>query len=273
MPFTAEQAMHLKRQKIGFSITDVRAKTYIFLHFINPVTIFSDGKKTQTFPNSCIIFTPGSNLHYSAEKIGMLHNFFHFNIESDDYFRRYGIPLNRIFCTGLQDEITDTVEFIETCMVKKFENSVGLIDRAADRLFTLLSDELAGYNKVNGYSRRSRFDELRSEIYRTPAEFNTEKMAKFMNMSRSDFSVKYREIFGRTPSRDLSDAAMLYANKLLESDNGIDCCNIADIAFMCGFTSPDYFIRAYKKYYGTTPGSYRKLCRNRRLADNMKGDG
>jgi AraC-like DNA-binding protein len=40
-----------------------------------------------------------------------------------------------------------------------------------------------------------------------------------------------------------------------------DIC-IADLAYECGFTSPDYFIRLYKKYYGTTPGAYRKNLRS-----------
>ena len=51
--------------------------------------------------------------------------------------------------------------------------------------------------------------------------------------------------------------AMLYANKMLYTT---DIC-IADLAYECGFTSPDYFIRLYKKHYGITPGAYRKKIR------------
>ena len=82
-------------------------------------------------------------------------------------------------------------------------------------------------------------------------------MAEYVNLSRSRFSTKYQKLFGTTPNKDLTDAAMLYANKMLSTS---DIC-IADLAYECGFTSPDYFIRLYKKYYGTTPGAYRKSLR------------
>ena len=66
--FIAEQAMHLKHQKIGFSILNRVAKSYIFLHFINPVTIYIDNEEINTSSNVCVIFTPESNLHYTAKK-------------------------------------------------------------------------------------------------------------------------------------------------------------------------------------------------------------
>lgn len=38
--------------------------------------------------------------------------------------------------------------------------------------------------------------------------------------------------------------------------------SINDAAFQCGFSSPSTFIRAFKKYYGTTPEGFRKLSFN-----------
>jgi AraC family transcriptional regulator len=35
--------------------------------------------------------------------------------------------------------------------------------------------------------------------------------------------------------------------------------SINDAAFQCGFSSPSTFIRAFRKYYGTTPDGFRKL--------------
>ena len=103
--FSAEQAMHLKHQKVGFTILNRVARSYIFLHFINPVTIYIGDKEINTSSNACIIFTPGSNLHYSAQKIRMLHNFLHFNTNDESFFEKFNIPVNKVFYTNLQNEI------------------------------------------------------------------------------------------------------------------------------------------------------------------------
>ena len=255
--FIAEQAMHLKHQKIGFSILNRVAKSYIFLHFINPVTIYIDNEEINTSSNACVIFTPESNLHYTAKKISMLHNFLHFYITSDNYFDELNIPLNRIFYTNLQNEITNAVEFIETCTVKKFSNYDNMIDETMQKMFSLISKEQHRRISFDGFSSRTRFDNLRTLIYQNPGGWSIDTMAEYMNLSRSRFSTKYRETFDTTPNKDLTDAAMLFANKMLATT---DLC-IADLAYECGFTSPDYFIRLYKKYYGTTPGAYRKRRR------------
>ena len=255
--FTPEQAMHLKNQKVGFTILNRVAKTYIFLHFINPVTIYIENKEINTSSNACIIFTPGSNLHYSAKKIRMLHNFLHFNLSDEKFFEELNIPVNKVFYTNLQNEITEAVELVESSTVKKPLGYMETIDQTIYSMFTLISKEQRRRISFDGFSTQTRFDNLRTLIFQNPGSWSVETMAEYVNLSRSRFSTKYQKLFGTTPNKDLTDAAMLYANKMLYTS---DIC-IADLAYECGFTSPDYFIRLYKKYYGTTPGAYRKNLR------------
>ena len=255
--FTAEQAMHLKHQKIGFTI-NATSRSYIFLHFINPISIYLNGEEINTSSNACIIYTPGSKLNYVAKKIRMMHNFFHFNISDPFFFDEHNIPLNRVFYTNMQNEITESVELIESAMVKKFEDYVGIIDRVSKEMFTMISKEQHRRISFDGFSTQTRFDNLRTLIYQNPGSWSVETMAEYVNLSRSRFSTKYQKQFGITPNKDLTDAAMLFANKMLQTS---DIC-IADLAYECGFTSPDYFIRLYKKFYNITPGAYRKKLRS-----------
>ena len=44
--------------------------------------------------------------------------------------------------------------------------------------------------------------------------------------------------------------------QLLQSD-----ATVTEIAYRCGFNDLSYFIRAFKKYKGITPGRYEKLYR------------
>ncbi len=262
--FTAEQAMHLKHQKIGFTINST-SKTYIFLHFINPITIYRNGEEVTTSSNACIIFPPNSHLHYTAKKIRMMHNFLHFNISDEHFFLENNIPVNRVFYTNLQNEITEAVEMVETMSVKKPTNYIKIINDTITEMFSLISKEQRRRISFDGFSTQTRFDNLRTLIYQNPGSWSVNTMAEYVNLSRSRFSTKYQSLFGITPNRDLTDAAMLYANKMLSTS---DIC-IADLAYECGFTSPDYFIRLYKKYYGTTPGAYRKKLRAEENTQNQ----
>ena len=254
--FTAEQAMHLKHQKIGFTINS-SSKSYIFLHFINPITIYLNGEENNTSSNACIIFPPNTKLHYTAKKILMLHNFLHFNIDDPQFFEELNIPINKVFYTNLQNELTEAVEMVETMTVKKPTDYTEKINNTITEMFTLISKEQRRRISFDGFSTQTRFDNLRTLIFQNPGSWSVQTMADYVNLSRSRFSTKYQNLFGVTPNRDLTDAAMLYANKMLSTS---DIC-IADLAYECGFTSPDYFIRLYKKYYGTTPGAYRKKLR------------
>lgn len=256
LQFSAEQAMHLKHQKLGFTI-DATAKSYIFLHFINPITIYKGKEEITTSSNACIIFPPNAKLHYTAKKIRMLHNFLHFNLINTKILNELNIPINKIFYTNLQNEITDAVEMIETMTVKKPVNYTQIINDTMLEMFTMISKEQRRRISFDGFSTQTRFDNLRTLIYQNPGSWSVQTMAEYVNLSRSRFSTKYQSLFGTTPNKDLTEAAMLYANKMLLIS---DIC-IADLAYECGFTSPDYFIRLYKKYYSTTPGAYRKKLR------------
>lgn len=255
--FTAEQAMHQKHQKIGFAIPNATARTYIFLHFINPVTIYLNDVEINTSSNACIIFTPGSNLHYQAKKIEMYHNFLHFNVANDHIFEELNLPLNHIFYTNLQDEITNAVELVEVHMIKKHQDYINIIDNIIYEMFSAVAKEQRRRIPLTSFSTQTRFDDLRTLIYKNPGEWSVDAMSKYVFLSRSRFSTKYKKIFGVPPNKDLMDAAMLYANKMLSTSD----VSVADLASECGFTSPDYFIRLYKKNYGTTPGAYRKSLR------------
>lgn len=257
--YTAKQAMHLKREPIGFKINNVPAQTYIFLHFINPVKIQIGGRQIMTSSNACIIFRPGSYLNYCAERINMMHNFLHFDVADPQKFESMGIPINTVFYTNLQNEITDSVELVEVCMVKEFKNYPARINTIISRMFNHISEEQRHKSVLgSGISMQYKLDELRSLIYQNPKNWSISEMANYVNLSRSRFSTKYKELFAVTPNEDLTYAAMLYANKLLTTTDYL----ITDIAFECGFTSPDYFIRLYKKQNGITPGAYRRLMKN-----------
>ena len=247
------QSMHLKRQKLGFHIEREKLPTNIFLHFINPVSLVHKGKMIRVSANCCYIGTEGTYIYYNAEHISMLHNFVHFEIDDIGYIERLGLPLNTPFYTDLQDDITDTVEKMEWS--KGAQNSVIL--PPAESLFDDLMHRLAierNTTVLSGYAQDHTFDNLRTQIYVNPGEWNVEKMAEYVHLSRSHFSIKYKELFGVTPNADINTAALLVACRMLTTtDLGVN-----KISSAVGYARSDYFIRLFKQKYGMTPAEYRK---------------
>ena len=78
-------------------------------------------------------------------------------------------------------------------------------------------------------------------------------MASAMNMSRSVLYRKVKALTGLSPVGYLQDLRIRQAARLLAEGYG----NVADIAYMTGFTDPKYFTRCFKKVLGTTPSEYR----------------
>lgn len=75
-------------------------------------------------------------------------------------------------------------------------------------------------------------------------------------MGLNDFKLKkgYKQVFGVTIFGDFNRERMDKAiNCLLEKD-----MSIADTAMLTGYQDPPNFIRAFKAYFGTTPGELRK---------------
>lgn len=85
------------------------------------------------------------------------------------------------------------------------------------------------------------------------AEFNIEDMCKDVGMSVVQLYRKVKALTGLAPKEYLRIARLKLADNLLATTK----LNISEIAYKCGFSSPNYFSKCYKNYYGCTPKSNR----------------
>ena len=255
--YTLLQSMHLKRQARGFTITRDSVYCYLFLHFINPVEIINNGHLVQTSSNACYICTPGSPIYYRAGMLDLLHNFMHFEVDDPEAFAAKGLPLNTVFYTDMQESITRDVEYMDWIRTSRKQPHLQRLNSVIDKFFDSLVAEQKK-NKISiGQNSHVALDNLRSLIYISPADWSVESMANFVHLSRSHFSIKYKERFGVSPNEDLTQAALLLATRYLTSGN----MQVYDIAYECGFSSPEYFIRIFKARKGVTPGKFREMYR------------
>lgn len=82
-------------------------------------------------------------------------------------------------------------------------------------------------------------------------------MAKETNMSPKYFCTFFKEMTNKTPFDYLISYRTEKAAHLLTNTD----TPVTDIAFDCGFNDLSYFIKTFKKYFGCSPGVYRKSHR------------
>ena len=86
-------------------------------------------------------------------------------------------------------------------------------------------------------------------------DFNIDRFAAAMNVSRTSLFQRIKKATGQTPNDFIISIKMKQAVKMLTEQHET---NITDIAYALGFSSPRYFSRCFKEHFHTSPRSYRK---------------
>lgn len=73
-------------------------------------------------------------------------------------------------------------------------------------------------------------------------------------MGRNQFFKWFKEQFGVTPLDYINRERIKLSKQLLSNKNS----SISEVAYECGFTDVNYFIRLFKKTEGITPGAYKE---------------
>lgn len=85
-------------------------------------------------------------------------------------------------------------------------------------------------------------------------EFAVENLAASMKMSRIQLYRKIKALFDVSASDYIAEMRLNEASKLLREQS----YPISEIAYRCGFSSPNYFSTAFKSKFGLTPINFRK---------------
>ena len=88
--------------------------------------------------------------------------------------------------------------------------------------------------------------------YRKP--LGVEELAREAQISPAHLNRFFRQKYGMSTMQYLYNWRLKVACRLLETPY----LNISEVAAECGFSSANYFIRAFRKKYGTTPGAIKK---------------
>ncbi|MEQ9375151.1 MAG: response regulator [Imperialibacter sp.] len=84
--------------------------------------------------------------------------------------------------------------------------------------------------------------------------FSVDELSREVGMSKSQLNRKLQALIGQTPNKLIRSFRLQQAYELLEKNAG----SIAEIAYMTGFSSPNYFNAVFKDEFGIVPGQVQR---------------
>ncbi|MCF0041491.1 hybrid sensor histidine kinase/response regulator transcription factor [Dyadobacter fanqingshengii] len=87
------------------------------------------------------------------------------------------------------------------------------------------------------------------------AEFDLNSFCQEMGMSQTHLHRKLTALLGQSANELIRSFRLKRAASLLSQKHG----NVSEIAFMVGFTSPNYFTKCFREEFGQTPTEYVRL--------------
>ena len=86
------------------------------------------------------------------------------------------------------------------------------------------------------------------------SDFTVESLAEELNVSRVQLYRKVKALLGMNISDYINNYKLESAKMMLEDTD----LSVSEIAYKCGFSTPNYFSTSFKNKYGASPASYRK---------------
>ena len=81
-------------------------------------------------------------------------------------------------------------------------------------------------------------------------QFSVVELSVLVGMSRSQLHRKLSSLTDLSPNQVIRQMRLEKAKILLDKKSG----TVSEIAYLCGFSSPAYFIKCFKEHFGKTPG-------------------
>ena len=226
-------------------------------HPDSPITRLEDLKPQQPVGNDGIFYSIGSGAVTTLVCGGL---------QLEDYTINplYSILPTCIHIRGQNGQSSSWLQAIVKLV--KFEANANRLE--AEAVITRLSEILfikavhTYINSVNngndgwlGALKDPQIGQALALIQRRPDEpWTVESLASHVALSRSAFSAKFKQLVGEPPMHYITRVRLTKAAALLRTHPA----TLVEVATSIGYDSEVAFSKAFKRYFGITPGAYRQ---------------
>lgn len=233
---------------------------YLFLHFTTPIHIHVKGGRCHAKEGACVLYTPGFPQWYRGSTAGFGHHWFHFSGSgADAILRMFVIPENEIFRPLNTSHIPIILNEIKAELFGKMSFWGKAVEWLFFKLFLEIHRNLAEHSKVFATPYKAelwkKFVQIRSLVEDEPhCLWTVKQLADMTHLSKSRFTVLFREYFGHSPMEEVIQTRLRKACWLLTNTT----LSMKNVAEQCGFENIYYFSRLFHRRIGCAPRDYYK---------------
>lgn len=235
------------------------AGDWLFLVIKSPAVFRIDGKDVHVKANSCILYTPEYPEYYYTDGEEYIDDWIHFgpNEEEEQLMQSLNFPYNTPIYLGDASGVSNIIrnmcyEFYSTHIHRQ-----ETVELYLKMLIYKVHEQIELRQPSQSFSETKYGERLlwiRECIYRKPCEnWSVDHFAEEFALSRSRFQHLYSDTFGTSVTQDIIMSRIQYAANLLKHSES----SVEEIACVCLYSNPSYFIRQLKKIMGVTPSAYR----------------
>ena len=229
---------------------------YLFLHFLEDMSVTFEDRTEIAKPDSCLLFTPNYPQNYHAVK-KFQNSFLHFDSD-EDFLSIYDIPVNQIFYPKSIEKISTYLKEIQIEFLSKEsyyeERSDSLIK---EMIICIARDSLNSHSVIfEKENLHLQFKTLRiNMLANCHQQWDIDRMCREINLEKSQFYYYYKKFFNTTPAAELLHVRIDKAKFMLILPTRH---SVEQIAISCGFQNIYHFTRYFKKMCGCSPSEYAK---------------
>lgn len=232
---------------------------YIFIHLLTAAVLSSNAGTAVCPAGSCICYQPHAyQFLAAAEPEGLVHNWAHIRGDFSAMADRYGFLCNHVYFLRDDTAITDIFHIaeLETLHQKPHADDICTMKMAELLIHILRQTDDSGQDTKITPALYEMMAGVRAAIHMEYSRpWQVPDMAALAHLSPSRFYSLYKLIFGISPKSDLQAIRLEHAKVLLAENRR----SVKEIAEAVGYANEYYFIHAFKRATGHTPGKYRRL--------------
>ncbi|MCG8334538.1 MAG: AraC family transcriptional regulator [Proteobacteria bacterium] len=212
-------------------------------------------------PLECVV-TEGSpekpllGLAFALDKTRLSKLMVKMNIQNEPEINLDKINTSSIFSAPLNNEILDAAFRLMTILADPMEATV-LGDAIMDEIcFRVLRNEQEGVltyllQQKGQIHQISKAVEMIHNNLEKP--LNVDDLANLVNLSRSRFHTKFKEVMHLSPLQYAKSIKLTKARDYIAKGK-----NISETGYLVGYNSPAQFSREYKRYFGMSPSEHNR---------------
>ncbi len=232
--------------------------SYVFLYIRSEAALCIAGQNYTVAPNSYLFIQPNTPYSYSNPNGVYMDDWIHFECSKED-IAQFPTELFHLPFSCNNPSVIGT--YIEQLLWEHSFASEAFRDKNVHRLFQIiLRHAIQDYYNQNSYHPyRFQMQKQRISMQATPyLPYQARQMADSIGISLSYYEHLYKSFFGQSFRADLINMKIDYAKDLLRTTT----LPLEQISHECGYNSEVHFYRQFLSKTGTTPGDYRKSCKN-----------